>query len=217
MKKYFLHISAGVTISLVLFLFLFTTTYEKEIVQFSLAHPLLAPLLLILFRMIGMIIPPIPGGILSFALIPILGWFWSYVYAMIGLTLGAIIAFYLARHFREPIVAKFVPLRQLHTWENKLSHKTEFFAFLMIRLTTGPIMDFISYIAGLSKISFPKFLLATLIAEIPSLLVYYLGGEIYSQISKSNTNLVGIGFLLVLGVLFYYFKDHEFFTGKKKP
>ncbi|MEK7571528.1 MAG: VTT domain-containing protein [Patescibacteria group bacterium] len=213
------HLLAGSTLVLgavgVLILLFVIPSYEKEITTFSLEHPLLAPLIIIVLRMIAIIIPPIPGGVVSFALIPILGWFWSYIYAMIGITLGAIIAFFIARKFREPVVSKFVPLQQLHTWEGKLSKRTEFLAFLGIRMTTGPIMDFISYVAGLSKISFGKFLLATLIAEIPSAPVYFLGGEMYKQVSHENGVYVGIGFLVLLGLLWHHFKDHEMFKKKK--
>ena len=211
---------AGLTICLtaigvIILLFVFPP-YQDDITAFALTHPLLAPLLIILLRMVAIIIPPIPGGVISFALIPVLGWFWSYVYAMIGVTLGAVIAFYIARKFREPVVARFVPLQQLHRWEGKLSTRTEFLAFLGVRMTTGPIMDFISYVAGLSNISFRKFLLATLIAELPSLPVYYVGGEMYNRLSQENGGYVGIGFLLTLAVLWFFFKDHELFGGKKK-
>ncbi len=209
-------ITVGITIVSVLLLLFLIPAYEKDLTAFTIHHPLLAPLLIILFRFIAMVIPPIPGGILSFALIPVIGWFWSYLYAMIGVTLGATVAFFIARKFREPVVAKFVPLKQLHLWEKKLSSRTEFVAFLIVRLTTGPIMDFISYIAGLSKISFKKFLIATLIAELPSMLTYYVGGEVYKKITEYNSTYVGVGFLLFLGVLYFFFKDHELITGEKK-
>lgn len=218
MKKQQLLMYSTVSFTLlgVIFLFFWLPPRQDEITQFAIAHPLVAPLLLIFFRTIGMVIPPIPGGVISFALIPVLGWFWTAVYSMIGLTLGAVIAFLIARKFREPVIARFVPLRDLHKWEGKLSGKTEFFAFLGIRMMTGPIMDFISYVAGLSKISFWKFLLATIIAEIPGMFAYYLGGQAYKKVSAENGVYVGIGVLLAVGVAFFYFKDHELFKRKKK-
>lgn len=200
------------------FLFFWLPPHQDELTQLAIDHPIVAPLIIIFFRMIGMVIPPIPGGVISFALIPVLGWFWSSVYSMIGLTLGAIIAFFIARKFREPVIARFVPLQDLNKWEDKLSGKTEFFAFLGIRMMTGPIMDFISYVAGLSKISFWKFLLATVIAEIPSVFAYYVGGEVYKKVSVDNGAYVGVGILLAIGVAFFYLKDHEIikrYTKKK--
>jgi uncharacterized membrane protein YdjX (TVP38/TMEM64 family) len=209
-------ITVALTILTVIALLLIIPAHQKEITTFTIHHPFLAPFMIILFRAVAIIIPPIPGGILSFALIPVLGWFWSYVYAVIGMTIGASVAFFIARKFREPIVAKFVPLQDLHLWEKQLSHKTEFVGFLLIRLTTGPIMDFISYVAGLTKISFKKFLLATLIAELPSALVYYFSGEVYKRVSQQNSGYIGIAFILIFGVLYYFFKDHKLFQKRKR-
>ncbi len=209
------HITLIFTAIIVLLMLFWLPAHEEELTKWSIANPLLAPLMIIIIRIVGMLIPPIPGGLVGFALIPIIGWFWSYIYSVIGVTIGAVIAFFLARHFREPIVARFVPLQQLHTWEKKLSHKTHFFAFLLLRLTTGPVIDFVSYIAGLTRISFWKFLLATLIAELPPMLVYYLGGETYKRFAEQGNSYVGIGVLLVLAITYWLLKDHEIFTGKK--
>ena len=201
-----------VTIFLVLFLL---PPYQEQAISFSKENPLLAPIIIILLRIIGMIIPPIPGGLVSFALIPVIGWFWAYLYGVIGTTIGAVLAFFIARTFREKAVTHFVSLQQLHTWEKTLSHKKKFWAFLLIRLSTGPVMDFISYIAGLTKISFKTFFIATLIAEIPPGLVYFLGEKSYEQVAGSN-KYIGIGLLILVGLAYYFFKDHDFFTGKKK-
>jgi uncharacterized membrane protein YdjX (TVP38/TMEM64 family) len=137
--------------------------------------------MIILWRIIGTVIPPIPGGLLALAMIPVFGWFLAYLYGAIGLVIGCSIAFWLARIFGEGIVTSFIPLKQLHKLEDKLSQKDEFFAFLLIRFTTGAILDFVSYVAGLTKISFKTFFIATLISILPDALYYYLGGAIYSR------------------------------------
>lgn len=215
-QKFWGWITIVSTIVIVTSLLFIIPAHQKEITDFTIKHPLLAPFIIIFFRMLAMIIPPIPGGILSFALIPVIGWFWSYIYAVIGMTIGACIAFWIARKFREPVVAKFVPLQQLHHWEKQLSSKTEFTTFLLIRMTTGPIMDFISYVAGLTKISFKKFLIATLIAELPSIFVYYLGGEVYKRFTEQNSSFFGIAFLLIISILYFFLKDHALLNGGKK-
>jgi uncharacterized membrane protein YdjX (TVP38/TMEM64 family) len=211
------HLITGLTLILtaigIVFLLFWFPPHEKEITDFTLKNPLLAPLIIIALRIIGTVVPPLPGGILAYAMIPVLGWFWAYIYSMIGLTIGCTLAFFIARKFREPVVSKFVPLQQLHAWEKQLTHKKQFFAFLLIRLTTGPIVDFISYVAGLSRISFGKFFLATLIAEIPVIIPFFLGGTAYGAFEKQNP-YVGLGMLLSLGVAFYFLKNHEFFKKK---
>jgi uncharacterized membrane protein YdjX (TVP38/TMEM64 family) len=171
---------------------------------------ILGPVLLILWRILGMIIPPIPGGIVSLALIPVIGWFASFVYASIGILIGCSIAFFLARKYREPLVKKFVTLQMIHQWEGRMSEKTEFWTFVGIRFATGPVMDFMSYIAGLSNISFRKFFIASLISLAPDAVYYYLGDRLYSH----NPYLGAVSFLLFV-VLIYVGEKTKFF-GKFK-
>lgn len=199
--------STGILVvaSFVLLIF-FLPAYQGPIVQFTKDNPVLAPVILILWRFIGVVIPPIPAGILAFTLIPILGWFWVFLYSTIGLLSGAVVAFFLARRFREPMVKRFVPLQELNRWEGKLSDTTELWGFIVIRLTTGPVMDFISYLAGLTKLPFWKFFVATLLSLIPSATGYYLGETAYNKLSTESPWLT-IGFLASLGLVYFLYKD----------
>lgn len=180
--------------------FLWVPTNMDLINRFVSENQSLAPLLLMTWRVLAIVIPPLPGGILSWSLIPVFGWFWSFVYAAIATLIGTSIAFSLARNFREPLVKLFVPLQKMRGWEKKISGETELLGFLILRLTTGPVLDFISYVAGLSKISYGRFILATTIALIPDLFVYYIGGELF----KVSLHL-GTAFFAALA-LFIYFK-----------
>lgn len=203
-------IVAYITISLIIlslvFVFIWLPPYQEQITQYTIDHPVLAPLIIIAWRFIGVVIPPIPAGIFVFTLIPILGWFWVFLYSSIGLLLGAIVSFLLARKFREPLVKRFVPLQELNKWEGKLSSSTELWGFVLIRMTTGPVMDFISYLAGLTKISFGKFVFATSVALIPSAFGYYVGETAYNRLS-SESPWISVGFLLSLGLLYFVYKD----------
>ena len=100
---------------------------------------------------IGNYCSAIPAGIVSFAAVPIFGWFATYIYTLTGIMLGTSISFFLARRFKEPLVGRFVPLAKLHKLENELSERKRFMAILLIRLFTVPVMDFSSYAAGLTK------------------------------------------------------------------
>lgn len=197
---------ALITILLTLVVIFSVTSYLSPrldfIIQFSRDYPLIGPVVIILWRILAIVIPPLPGGIVSLALIPVFGWFPSFVYGTVGLLIGATISFFLARKFREPLVKKFVPLQQLHKWQGKLSDRTEFLTFLVIRLTTEPILDFISYIAGLSKISFIKFFIATFIILLPNALTYYLGETIYKSIYQENFYLAAV-LILIIGFVYY--------------
>lgn len=181
-------------------------SYQDPITKFTLEHPLLAPLILIAWRFLGVVIPPIPAGILAFALIPVVGWFWVFLYSEIGLLLGATVAFFLARRFREPVVKRIVPLQEISKWEEKVSEGTQLWTFLLIRLTTGPVMDVISYLAGLTKLRFGVFFLATFLSLLPSAITYYLGEKVYDKVAGESP-WITIVFLVALGLGYYFNRD----------
>lgn len=200
-------------IAIILFL-TFVPQYQSELIEITKTYPFLAPFIIISWRIIAIIIPPLPGGVLSFAFIPIIGWFWAYVYSEIGVLIGASLAFYIARKFREPVASRFVPIQSLHAWEEKLSSKKEFFAFLGIRIAAASVMDFISFAAGLSKMSYKKFILATAIAELPLLVWYYFGEVAYDQYTQKSGLISGVIIVIALIVVMYFVRNHGYLKKK---
>lgn len=190
-------------------IYLFSKDFSGNLIQIIQANPYLGPILLVLWRIIGIIIPAIPAGIVSFAAVPIFGWFWTYIYTVIGILMGTSISFFLARKFREPLVSKFVPLAKLHKLEGELSERKRFMAIVILRLFTVPVMDFSSYAAGLTRISFPKFFLATLIASIPDVAIFYFGEKLY-QTFFGRSVIIAVGALFFLSAGYFIVKRFVF-------
>lgn len=165
-------------------------------------YPILAPIIFIIVRSLAIIIPPIPGILIDLPGIITFGWFWGFIYAEIGIMLGAMIAFSIARRFREPIVRRISSLQKIEEWENKLSENQKFWTLVAIRLPTNALFDYISYAAGFTKISFVKFFFSTLLGNIPSVfLVFYFGGLSFQKgIYYSITFLIALFIMwIVLG------------------
>lgn len=181
---------------------------QEALIQFLAAHSILAPIIFILLRSTAIIIPPIPGLIFDLVGIAVFGPVLGFIYAEIGIMLGAMIAFGIARKFREPVVKHFVSLQKLNQWEKTLSENKKFWMLVAIRLPTNAFFDYISYAAGLTKISASKFFLSTLISNIPMMaLVYYFGGlsfqkGLYYILAFVAAVLIWI---FVLGKKFYSF------------
>lgn len=185
-----------------LFLGLWLPDHYQEVLHLAKTHSILGPLIIISWRVLAIVIPPIPGGMFSLALIPVYGWLQSYLFALTGVLVGSSIAFWLGRIYREPLVRRFVPLQHLHNYESRLSERTEFLAFLAIRFTTSAILDFMSYVAGLSKISYPKFIIATAISTLPDALFYYLTDQIYHSLFKGSFYLAIPMIIFVIAALY---------------
>jgi len=209
-KKYIFTI-----VSILFFLFgffvillVFNPAYTDTIVQFTTEHKFIGPIFLIFWRILGIIVPAIPAGVVSFTVVPIFGWYLTYVYTLIGILIGTSLSFWLARKFREPLVARFLPLQKIHKLENSLSHKKRFLAIVALRLFTAPVMDFSSYIAGLTKISFAKFFFATIIASIPDIGIFYFGEELYKRVFGKSI-AIGVAVLFFLALSYFLFRKYK--------
>ncbi len=162
-------------------------------------YPILAPIVFIIVRASAIIFPPIPGIVIDLIGITIFPWFLGFIYGEIGVVLGAMIAFWIARKFREPLVKKFISMDKLNTWEKKLSSDQEFWFLVGLRLFFNPLFDYVSYAAGLTRISTGKYLLTTIIGTLPTMFfIYYFGG-----LSVSNGIYFGGGFIVVLFIIWW--------------
>jgi len=177
-KTNLLWIIAGVIITAFFFLPIFSQDYQDYAIGLIEKSPYLAPVIIIIFRFIGVVVAPLPGAPIAFASMAVMPWHQAWAYNFIGSVLGAITAFWIARKFREPVVARFVSLEKIHKWQEKISHKRQFWGFAGLRFVSVIAFDFVSYAAGLTKISFRTFIGATFLIDIPvSLMFFYVGGQ----------------------------------------
>ncbi|RJP45933.1 TVP38/TMEM64 family protein [Candidatus Parcubacteria bacterium] len=173
---------------------------EEQLAAVLVQYPLVAPVIFIFFRSLGILIPPIPGVFIDLIGIATFGWLLGFVYGEAGIMLGASGAFWIARTFREPAVRRIGLLRRVHEWEDKISERTKFWALVALRLPSNPVFDYVSYAAGLTKIGFPKFFFATLIGNVPMMLFVYYFGE--RSLDMGLYHFLGfLGVLALLAVL----------------
>lgn len=99
-------------------------------------------------------------GSLSAALLSIFGW-----------TVGAVVAFFLARRFGRPIIHRFVDLRNLEQFEKALPEEHIFWSLVFLRMALP--VDVLSYAVGLfTKISFPTYFSSTVFGILPFAFVF---------------------------------------------
>lgn len=142
------------------------------------------------------IIAPLPGNVITItnALVfgPLLGSLLSWFTTVVG----ACLCFMLAKAFGKPFAEKIV---------GSSVHKAERFfktyglhAMFFVRMMPLVPFDAVSYGAGLVGVPFSRFLLATSVGIIPSIIVYsYLGGLIagvywWVLISMLTVSLIGV-------------------------
>ena len=161
-----------------IFLFpLFSEKYLDLVKEVLRSYPYLAPLIVVSFRIIGVVLAPLPGSPVGFASIAVLPWWQAWLYNLAGVLAGAVIAFLIARKYREPLVTRFASLQKVHEWQDRISSHSHFWTFTALRLSSVLAFDFVSYAAGLTRVSFGRYLISSILVETPySFMMYYLGG-----------------------------------------
>lgn len=155
---------------------------QEGLQQFLANHELLAPVVFVALRALAIIIPPIPGAFVDLAGIAAFGPIRGFLYGEAGLMLGAVVAFGIARRFREPVVRRFTSLEKLTEWEKSISEASKFWTLVLLRIPTNALFDYLSYAAGLTRVGFWQFFFSTLIGNLPGTIMFYLiGGAFYQS------------------------------------
>lgn len=197
-KRKALWLAAGAVLTALFLVPVFFPEYNQYAVTLIKEYPALAPLAIMVFRFLGVVLAPLPGAPVAFASIAFLPWHEAWFYNLIGVEFGSVCAFFIARKWREPIAAKFAPIQSLHAWQEKISEQRQFWGFVALRFLSAVVVDFLSYAAGLSKIPFRNFLLASVSVDaLGSLAFFYLGG-----IAFAYGVYVAAGFMALFLVFF---------------
>ena len=147
-------------------------------------------------------------------------------YAGLGSTIGASIPYWIARKGGRPLVDRFaklfrIRLRYIEAIENRCRMWGAWIV-LVGRVLPG-VRPLISIPAGLVRIPFPKFFLATLMGSYvwATVLIgagYVLGHDWLLIIEYIQTNLpliFTVVFVIVFAFLLYYFRDSLPISGRK--
>ena len=169
----------------------------------------LAPLISIVLRITSIILAPIPGTPIDLLNIAFFGKNIGFIYTEISIIIGSTVNFWIARRFGESAVRKFVPIDKIHIWEERISQKSGFWGLVLIRMFSIPIFDYLSYIAGLTRMSFWKFFFSSIFASIPpTWAFYYLGDTFFRKGLLWSAIVVGI-----LTLLYFLFQQGKIFKG----
>lgn len=135
------------------------------------------PLVYIAFLALSVVLSQIPGAPLAIVAGTIWSPFLAGIYTVAGGFLGAIIAYGLGRKLGAPLLAKFIGKDISLEFENHASRLGSM--IFLSRLFPVVPFDLLSYGAGVSRISWPTYAIATLAGMIPStFLLTYSGNSI---------------------------------------
>lgn len=154
-------------------------TSEIALDHFLKQFGIFAPIVFILFQIVQVIIPILPGGIGSLGGIMIFNPIMGFVYNYVGICLGSLGAFLLARRFGKNFVRSITNPNMYNkylSWLDKESKFDRWFA-MAIFFPIAPD-DFLCYLAGLTQISSRRFLWIILLGKPLGIFVYTYGLKI---------------------------------------
>ena len=136
----------------------------------------MAVILYILFCFLQVLILPVPGSVTVAAGVALFGPLKCSIFSFIGITLGSVAAFAVGRWIGEKAVQWIVGKDTLKKWLKKLKGKDYLILSIMFLLPMFPD-DVLCFVAGLSSMTWPYFLIMIFITRATSILAtsYSLG------------------------------------------
>lgn len=165
-------------ILLIIFLFIFFSYIVQTNMNFFrnlIGTGFSGMILYIIITIIAIVLAPVS----TMPLIPVASNLWGVnlaaILSIIGWTIGALIAFLIARKYGVRIVKKIVPIEKINKFEKKIPEKNIFWTIVFLRIILP--VDILSYALGLfSRIKTSTYFLATIIGLTPFAFVWaYLG------------------------------------------
>ncbi len=158
----------------------------------------LSALAFIVFQILQVVIAAIPGEFVQIAGGYIFGVFFGTLYSVIGILIGATIAFFIARLLGIKVVNKLLPEKSIDKFKFLINtRKSEVIIFLLF-LIPGLPKDILVYVAGLSPIRPLRFFSIYTIARMPGL----IGSSVIGANLQDKNYIVAISVFAVSCLLF---------------
>ncbi|MDX9892884.1 MAG: VTT domain-containing protein [Patescibacteria group bacterium] len=170
-------------------------SYQTDIQKVIGLKSLTGMLLYILIFILSIVLIPIS----SMPLIPMGTKLWGIgmttVLSTIGWTIGALIAFNIARRFGRPHIAKIIPLKKIEKIEKLIPNQNIFWTIFFLRMVTP--FDGLSYVLGLiTRVETKTFFWATLLGLIPFCLTIAFLGSLPTTYLIIGLVLAGVFFMI---------------------
>ncbi|GAB6157284.1 VTT domain-containing protein [Desulfotomaculum varum] len=140
---------------------------------------------------------PLPLFLLAGANGFIFGLWYGILITLTGSVIGASIAFFLARGFGRGLVCRFLKETYMVKVDRMSCHEGPWMVF-MARLIPVIPSSIISYVAGLSRMTFRGFFIATAVGKLPEIIIYTALGHSFSVAEGMATKITLLLILLTL-------------------
>ncbi|MFP4431386.1 MAG: TVP38/TMEM64 family protein [Spirochaetaceae bacterium] len=166
------------------------------------------PVAFFVLQVVQVVVAPIPGNVTAVAGGALLGLWGGFLVSTLGLLVGSLIAFGLARYFGRPVVETLVAPEIVNKYVDTMANR-HFVVLLAIFLVPFFPDDALCFVAGLSALPVPAFLLLVVLSRPPGMFVASLVGSGVAVIPWWGWGIIILGSGALLLVVYRYKKPLE--------
>jgi uncharacterized membrane protein YdjX (TVP38/TMEM64 family) len=174
-------------------------------------------LMYILMQMLQVVVAPIPGGAIEFVGGYLFGVKAGFLYSTVGLSLGSLLAFLLARIFGKRVLERSVSPQTMKKFDYLIGHEGVIVALLLFLIPGFP-KDAFCYVLGVTAMPLGVFLLISTIGRVPGTWILTLeGAKACDHHYKMFLILLAVSVFLILIFHFYRERIYAVVKGLRKP
>lgn len=155
---------------------MFATGDFTVVKEFVASYGSLAAAVSFMLMILTALAAPLPAFLITFANANLFGWWQGAILSWTSAMAAAGICFWIAKILGRDVVIKLTSkagVEQIDTFFEKYGKNT----ILICRLLPFVSFDIVSYVAGLTSMSFKSFFIATGLGQLPATIIYsYVGG-----------------------------------------
>lgn len=137
---------------------------------------IIGPVIFVLIQIIQVVIPIIPGGVSLLGGVIFFGPIWGFIYNYVGICIGSIILFFLARYYGKPFILHLVSedtYEKYMKWTKNQKKYNWFFAICIVAPAAPD--DVLCMISGLTDMKVSTYIWIILLGKPWTIAAYSLG------------------------------------------
>lgn len=151
-------------------------TDQQKMKEYLANKQVSGPIIFVLIQIVQVVIPIIPGGVSLLAGVIFFGPLWGFIYNYIGICIGSVINFFLARYYGKPFILHIIS-EDTYTKYMKWTKNQKKFDWIFAACIIAPAApdDVLCLIAGLTEMKLSTYLLIILLGKPWTIAAYSLG------------------------------------------
>jgi uncharacterized membrane protein YdjX (TVP38/TMEM64 family) len=160
---------------------------------------------------IGILLAPFLGAIVNASASILFSPLYTIILTLIGNFMGSSLAYFIAKRYAGFYFERLIGEKRLNSF-NKYSEKYGAFVLFILRLNPLTSTDIFSYLAGILKMQYKRFIISTILGITPTIIIISYLGNIFI---KENP-FIKLFFLIITLVYILFFFYGFYKIGKER-